>query len=187
MEIPVKTTVSLVCLILLASLTAGGAEIEKVAQICQTGICLYWWPKLPKIEGWHQDQTASMQFGVNALAPDGFIFTNAVAVMYANASYKPRDPETKSMQMFIAADERQFEASERGVQIAEVKPLMTADGKLMRSFTFFPKSRGNWEQVAYGDEGEYYLTFVLSSKSKTGFQDAEGAYRELIAHYKEKM
>lgn len=182
-----KKTVGLACLIVLLSLAARAAEIEKVAQICDVGICLYWWPKLPTIKGWHQDKEASMEYGADALAPDGFAFSNAVVVIYGTASYKPRNPQAKSLQMFIASDQQHFLASEPGVEIREVKPLATGDGKLMQSFTFSPKSNGNWEQVAYGEEGQYYLTFVLSARSRSAFQSAESTYREMIARYKQKI
>lgn len=108
MEATVKTALRLACFVLLLSLAVRAAEIEKRAQMCPSGICLYWWPKLPPIKGWHQDQNFSYHYGVDALAPDGFTFSNAVAVMYANAAYKPRDPRTKSLQMSSSMISRAF-------------------------------------------------------------------------------
>jgi hypothetical protein len=187
MEANVKNALRLACFVLLLSLAVQAAEIEKRALVCQTGICLYWWPKLPQIKGWHQDKSFSYRYGVDALAPDGFTFSNAVAVMYANAAYKPRDPESKSLQMFIANDQRGFRSSDPGIKITEVSPLANGDGVKMPSYIFVPKAKGNWEQVTYAAEGDYYLTFVLSSRSKSGFQKAEDAYRKLISGYKAKM
>jgi hypothetical protein len=187
MEANVKNALRLACFVLLLSLAVQAAEIEKRALVCQTGICLYWWPKLPQIKGWHQDKNFSYRYGVDALAPDGFTFSNAVAVMYANAAYKPRDPETKSLQMFIANDQRGFRSSDPGIKITEISPLANGDGVKMPSYMFVPKAKGNWEQVTYAAEGDYYLTFVLSSRSKSGFQKAEDAYRKLISGYKAKM
>ena len=171
------------CLFLLLS-PASQAEIEKNAMVCDTGICLYWWPKLPQLKGWHQDKEMSFEYSANALAPDGFSFSNAEAVLYATASYKPRNPEVKTLEMFIANDQKTFKASASDISIKEVKEMTTGDGKKYRSFTFFPTSKGNWEQVAYGEEGDFYLVFTLSSRSKEGFDKTQYAYRELIAHYK---
>jgi hypothetical protein len=187
LEANVKNALKLACFVLLLSLAVQAAEIEKRAQMCQTGICLSWWPKLPQIKGWHQDQDFSYRYGVDALAPDGFTFSNAVAVMYANAAYKPRDPRTKSLRTFIANDQQGFRSSDPGIQIAEIASLANGDGVKMRSYIFVPRGKGNWEQVTYGEEGDYYLTFVLSSRSKSGFQKARDAYRELISQYKKKM
>lgn len=178
-----KTIAKICAFVLLISLTAQ-AEIEKTAVPCETGLCLYWWPKLPPLKGWHQDKDQSYHYGVNALAPDGSSFAKAETVIYAKASYKPRIPETKTLEMFIADDRKEFADSVPGITIKEVDALISGDGEKLRSFTFFPKQKGNWEQVAYGEEGEFYLVFTLSSHSKEAFDRTQSAYRELIAHYK---
>ena len=179
--------VATVAFILTALVVAtAGAEIEKNAVVCETGICLYWWPKLPELKGWHQDKDQSFNYGVNALAPDGTSFAKAEAVMYAVANYKPRMPEVKSIDALIANDKKEFLASDSGLTISECKDLTTGDGKKLRSLTFFPKSTGNWEQVSYGEEQDFYLIFTLSAHSKDSFYKAQDSYRELIARYKEK-
>jgi len=180
-----KVVVTALIVVSLFAATAG-AEIEKNAVMCDTGICLYWWPKLPELKGWHQDKDQSYNYGVNALAPDGASFAKAEAVMYAVANYKPRMPEVKSIDTLIANDKKEFLASNSGLTISECKELATGDGRKLRSLTFFPKSKGNWEQVSYGEEDDFYLVFTLSARSKEGFDKAQGAYGELIARYKEK-
>lgn len=181
-----KTIVKICFCILLLSMAAQ-AEIEKTALPCDTGLCLYWWPKLPPLKGWHQDMGQSYHYGINALAPDGSSFAIAEAVIYAKASYKPRIPDTKTLEMFIADDRKKFLDSVPDITIKEVNGLISGDGEKLRSFTFFPKEKGNWEQVAYGEEGEYYLVFTLSSHSKEAFDKIQSAYRDLIAHYKVKF
>lgn len=177
---------SVTALLLLTALsTTAFSEIEKVAILCKTGICLYWWPKLPAISGWHHDQDASLYYGVNALAPDHFTFYNAEAVIYAKADYKPRIPETKNVDQLIASDEKQFTADNPNLTISEVSPLSTADKKKLRSVTFFPQGKGNWERVSYGEEGDYFLVFTLSSTSRAGYDKALSAYEQLVGEYKE--
>ena len=180
-----KLTITICCFVLFLNMTTARAEIEKNAVQCDTGFCFYWWPKLPQLKGWHQDKDQSYHYGINALAPDGSSFANAEAIMYANAVYKQRVPETKSLKMFIADDRKHFLVSDPGVAITEVNEFVTGDGNKFRSFTFFPKSKGNWEEVTYGEEGEYYLTFVMSSRSKESFNKTQDEYRQLIGHYKQ--
>lgn len=181
-----KMIIRLCCLLLLLTVAAQ-AEIEKIAQVCDSGICFYWWPKLPRIKGWHQDTDRSYLYSINALAPDGFSFANAETVMYAAAIYKPRVPETNSLAMFIEDDKRHALNSVADIAITETDPLVTGDGESMRSFTFFPKSKGDWERVSYGEEGDYYLVFTLSSHSRAGFDKTQSTYRELIANYRARM
>lgn len=173
-------------LIATALIDAGPAKarIEKVAIVCKVGLCLYWWPALAKVNGWHHDQGASIADAVNAEVPDGFTFANAVAVIYAKAIYKPRQPETKSVAVLIKQDKATFLRHDPTLEITRVSPLKTADGRTLESYTYFPRTKGNWEEVSYGEEGEYYLVFVVSSQTKAGFEKALGAYKEFIGEYK---
>lgn len=174
------------CALLLLSVSAN-AEIEKIAQVCDSGICFYWWPKLPALKGWHQDRDQSLNYSANVLAPDGATFANAETVIYAAALYKPRMPETKSVAMLIADDRKTFLSAKPGLLITECEPLTTGDGQKLRSFTFFPESKGDWEQVSYGEEGDFYLIFTISSHSKAGFEKTLPMYRQLISLYRETL
>jgi hypothetical protein len=171
---------------LLANVAITHAEIEKLAIPGNKGLRLLWWPKLPDVLGWYHDREHSVYYGFNALSPDGFTFANAETVIYARAIYKPRDPDTKSLEMLIEKDKKTFLANSPGMAIQEVASVSTADGKKMRSFTFFPKGKGNWERVSYAEEGEFYLIFTVSSRSMAGYKAAASAYERLIGLYKEK-
>ena len=70
-------TIVLSLIVLLAVSPAMNAQIEKTALVCDTGVCMYWWPKLLPPKGWHQDQDAGYEIGGNALIPDGFTFENS--------------------------------------------------------------------------------------------------------------
>jgi hypothetical protein len=179
-----KRLVTAVAVLLLIPLIAI-AEIEKVGQVCEKGICLAWWPKLVPAKGWHSEPGTSFAIGANIQVPDGFTFSNAETVIYAKALYKPRIPETTSLEMLVQSDKDEFLKHDPGILITEVDPLKTADGKTLRSFTFFPKDKGNWEQVTYGEEGDFYLIFTISSRSRKGFMDSFGVYEQYINHYKE--
>jgi hypothetical protein len=179
-----KKIIAIYAIVLCLNIPAH-AEIEKNALTCDTGICFYWWPKLPDVKGWHQDKDASYGYQVNALAPDGLSFRDAESVMYAKALYKPRTPETKSLDMLIADDQKEFLASDPGIKITETASLITGSHKKLRCFTFFPSATGNWELVCYGEEGEFYLVFTLSSKSKIGFGKTLDTYKSLVSSYKE--
>lgn len=168
----------------LAVSASASAKIKKTAIPCKTGLCLYWWPELAPVQGWHHDQEASLMYGINAEAPDGYTFSNAVAVIYAKAMYKPRVPKTKSLKMLIENDKAEFLSRDPTIQITEVKSLRTADGRVLQSYTFFPKKGGNWEEVSYGEEGDFYLLFVISSQTKSGLEKALKAYKGFINQYK---
>ena len=169
--------------VFLAASSAAQAEIEKLAIPGDKGLTFYWWPKLSPLNGWHQDREHSFFYRANALAPDGFTFENAETVMYARAIFKPRDPNVRSLEALIENDRKDFEENVPGVSIHEVAALTSSDGQAFRSFTFFPASGGNWERVSYGEEGEFYLIFTISSRSLSGFNASVGAYERLITGY----
>lgn len=159
------------------------AEIEKIAIPDEEGMLFYWWPKLAPVDGWHQDLQHSYHYNVNALAPEGFTFKNSGTVIYAKAIYKPRRPEITSLEQLIENDIKEFLSDFPDLKIQEAMPLTTADGRQLQSFTFFPVETGNWERVSYGEEGEYFLIFTLSSRTQAGYDSAISSYGKLIAHY----
>jgi len=173
----------IIVLILLLATSNGYAEIFKLAVTGEAGIQFYWWPVLPNVEGWHHDRGSSIRYGINAQAPDGSAFSNAETVIYAKAIFKPRAPKLKSLSDFIKYDHNQFKA--RGIQILDEKPIYTADKKKLISYSFIPSRSGNWERVSYGEEGDFYLVFTISSRSEDGYTRHMKDYESFIARYKE--
>jgi hypothetical protein len=164
-------------------------EIEKHAIVDCKGICFYWWPKLAPIPGWHSDQAVNYstgENGANVLIPDGSSFADADTIMYASATFKPRyekdNPKSKSLAAFIADDEAHFR--EEGRNIAQAAPLTTKNGQTLRSLTFILPKGAQWERVSYGEEGEYYLLFVISSRTESGFRKNQDAYEHLVEQYR---
>lgn len=160
------------------------AAIEKKAAVDPSNnqVHLYWWPKLSPPKGWHQDEKQSYYEGANVLAPDGSDFVKAETVMYAEALYKERIKKAKSLDQLIEGDVKFF-ASASTMQ--EEPDLVTADGKKIKVFSFYPRSeKGNWEKVGYGEEGDYYLIFAISSRSRSGLEKNKEDFEQMIKSYK---
>ncbi len=179
-------------LVLFLLLISGPAQSEIYKLAIPTDTCielscieLYWWPVLPKITGWYHDRYNSVLFGANTQAPDGFTFKNAETVIYAKAIFKPRVPELKNIDEFIASDHVRFSTKYPRLVISAAEPITTLDGQSLTSFTFFPENEGNWEQVAYGEEGEYYIVFAISSRTKDGLNNSLSDYEQFINSYQE--
>jgi hypothetical protein len=162
------------------------AEVEKVAFSCGQEICFRWWPKVSPVAGWQHDRDHSLHYNFNALSPSGTTFATAETVMYANAIYKPRVPEDKTLANFINGDIEQFKRENPGLVVKPAAALVTADGKSVSVYWLQPKGAGQWERVAYFEEGEYYMLFVVSSRSESGLIAASRAYESLLAAYREK-
>lgn len=174
----------LVLLLLLISVPVA-AEIEKNAIPSENGFDLYWWPVLPKIDGWHQDVGSSYRYRANTQVPDGATFSNAESVIYAKALYKPRMSDTKSLEQLIAEDIEEFKKSQSALAIEKSGLIKTKDNKTLEIYRFSPKGEGNWEKVAYGEEGDFYLVFALSSRTEQGYTGTLPTFKEFIQNYEE--
>jgi hypothetical protein len=169
---------------LLVICASANAEMEKVVTTtgCENQVCFHWWPILPTVRGWHQDRKRSLHYSFNAQAPDGKTFVDAETVIYANAPYKPRIPETKTLQKLIDGDQAAFRAD--GVVIREIQALETGDGQKLHTYAYSPTKSGNWEQVSYGEEGDFYLIFTISSRTQKGLANSIKDYKLFIHGYK---
>lgn len=171
---------------LLAFAAAASAEVEQSGELCGNTMCFYWWPKLPPLKGWHHEEGISKKQGINALAPDGSTFGDATTVMYA-AALRKSGGDMKSIDELIESDKKAFMEHAPDSVVTEIAPLTTGDGQKLRTLTFIPKDSGNWEHVSFGDEGEYFLVFTVSSRSKEELEKALPAYQSLISRYKVKL
>lgn len=164
---------------------AVDAEIEKVATPCKTGFCFHWWPKVTVPAGWAHSRDYSLNYNFNALAPVDESFKDAATVMYVNAVFRPRVPESKTLADFIRNDHRSFLEENPGLHIAEAASLKSADGRIGQSWNLTPTLSGQWERVAYLEETEYYIVFVISSRSEDGLKRNMPSFEALFAAYRE--
>lgn len=166
--------------------TPAFGDVEKIAQICEENICFRWWPRVEPPDGWKHERGQSLHYNFNALAPVESDFATAEAVMYANAIYRPRVPNEKTLNAFIDSDIQKFKTDNPKLSIAELPALKTADGKIAKLFILKPSTQGQWERVAYFEEGEYYMVFVASSRTESGLLRVAVAHEMLVSRYREK-
>lgn len=159
------------------------AEIVRTAEPSAKGLALHWWPKLRPLAGWQQDLGMSRKYNVNALAPKGSTFAQAETVMYAKASYK-KEQDSQTINRFIEADKSQFKKDFPGTEVRELDSITDADNRALRCFDFVPAKKGNWERVAYLEEGDFYLVFTVSSRNRAGFVKSLPAFVRLVNSYK---
>ena len=172
-------------LLALAGVAPAMAEVEKNAVSGAQGIELFWWPKLAAVDGWDQDRAASLQYGANLLVPRGKSFGEAEAVIYGKALYKPRAPQIATLAELMERDRKAYGGQAGGSVVHESARLYTADARPLACLIFEPTSGGNWERVCYLEEGDYYLLFTLSSRSRTGFESSMKTFVAVLAAYRQ--
>jgi len=165
------------------------AEIVKLAvfDCAKNEICLYIWPKLPAVAGWHTDEQANYENKINTLVPDGFTFDNTETVIYAEATdqrgYKTDHPDVTPLEGYIKDDMDTFRENNPDVEIVEADPLVTADGHKLRTFSFSKLKKDRCQIVAYGEEDNYYIIFVIDSRDEAGLARNLETYRALVKSY----
>jgi hypothetical protein len=180
-----KPTVSILLVAMLVIPPLATAEIYKLAVPTDKGIELFWWPVMQPIPGWHHDEGASRANHVNAFVPNGSSFSDSQAVIYARAMFKPRIPETKSLNQLIADDRKTFEQDFPGVRIAELSPISDSKGSKFRYLSFTPSGAGSWERVAYSEEDDFYLIFTVSGTSEAALIHAQKEFEKWVSAYKQ--
>jgi hypothetical protein len=168
-------------LMLLLALTFGAAgEIERFARPGTSGLDFVWWPRFPLVMGWVHDDEASWRISSNVLLPRGQTFAQSPVMIYGSAIYKPNG-SSKTLPEFIAADQEGFKQRSPEAQIAKLTAERDGDGNSLPTFSFTPKAEGDWEVVAYGEEGDYFLVFVVSARNETELRKAMPVFRAVIA------
>jgi hypothetical protein len=172
----------------------ASGEIVKQAVIDCAGkkVCFYWWPKLPALEGWHSDQHVNLtqggENGFNVLIPDGSTFGDAPAIIYAKAVYRERYDEEhhakSTLDSFIQDDKTDFQEHGKDTKVAGTAALKTADGQVLKTFTYFRPAAKTWECVAYGTEDDQYLTFVIAARSLASYRNTLPIFQKLISQYR---
>jgi hypothetical protein len=163
----------------------GRAEVERTAIAGGDGIELFWWPKLPPLNGWDHDEIASLQYGANVLAPRGKTFADSESAIYAKALYKPRVPQVKSLSELIDGNRKDFSEDHGGTQVKDAARLASGNGRPVACLIVEPTSPGNWQKVCYLEEGDYFLVFTLISQSRSNFDSSVKAFEALISRYRQ--
>ena len=179
-------------LLFLALASPAFAGVEKLASISDQGICPYWRPIVPALEGWVRDNEAEdcarAPNGISVLVRPGQTFENAPAIIYARAMYKPTLPKkAKSLKQFIRNDMAAFKQDFPDFAIDKLPAIQDGDGKRLPCYAFRSEREGYWELVAYGEEGDYYLIFTLSGKTKSARDAARRDFERFVSLYKEHL
>ena len=167
--------------LVLVTVTAATAEIEKTSVITKKGIQLYCWPKINTPSGWVQYKDMSQENGCNMLGPKGSTFDDAPAIIYSRAFYLPNQKARGTVAQFIQEDQAEMKTGMPGAPAKEIEATSTKTSKL-RTFSLVLKGK-TYEQVCYGIEGPYRILFCISAKSASDLNKALPVFHRILASY----
>lgn len=175
-------------LLLAAALTlATGPRAEIVVipvEAPQGGRAERWWPNVTPPKGWRHDRDHSLNYNLNALSPEGESFASAETVIYARAVRKATDATVNTVPKLMARERQTILKRTPNYEVKAGKALLSRDGQRLQVVNFTPRGDGNWERVAYGEEADYWLLFVLSARSKKSFDAAAKPFEGMVWKYR---
>ena len=135
------------------------------------------------LTGWALDNDASQRFGVIVLVPADSSMATASALMYSKVIDKERLPENMSLAQLIADDRREFEINAPDISVQEVATLRDSKGRRVPCIAYSPVDSGNWERVAYVEDGDFYLVFTVSAPSEAALKSTLPAFGKFVGSY----
>jgi hypothetical protein len=153
------------------------AEVEKVEMKCEKGPCVKWFPKVTPPRAWHYDEDESAEQGVKVFAPDDM---HSDMRMYTYAIQKTDKPALRTLDDVIVHEKENYKEG----QAMEGKPLSTLDGKKLRTFLYATKGEIRWDQASYGEEGQFYVVFAITTNGLYELTRYVNDYSSFVGSYR---
>ena len=159
------------------------AGLEPVVGECNGSTCLWHEPTVHAPKGWEFKESASSRYHARAFAPTGSNFANATAVMYAKAVPKEGQPAT--LAGFISQDVASYQARDAKLKVKTGLAYPDGDGRRLQAVQLVPSTGTGqqWQTIAYGEEGAFYLVFDLSASGVVEHDAAVPAFEQMVASY----
>jgi hypothetical protein len=134
-------------------------------------------------KGWEFKEGASARYHARAFAPAGSNFGNATAVMYAKAV--PKQGQPTSLAAFMSQDIASYRTKDAKLQVKTGLSYVDGDGRTLQAVQLVPATGSGvqWETIAYGEEGGFYLVFDLSASGVVEHDSAVPAFKQMLATY----
>lgn len=173
----------LATMIALATAVPAHAGLDPVLGTCDGHACLWHEPTVRAPKGWAFKEAASTRYHARAFAPAGSNFADATAVMYAKAV--PKAGEAATLAGFMSQDIANFRAKDDTLQVKTGLTYADGDGRMLKAVQLIPGNGtgAQWQTIAYGEEGAFYLVFALSAGGTLEHDSAVPAFKQMLATY----
>lgn len=164
------------------------AEVKKMMQVCDAGLCPVFLPELPVPSGWQVDDEASKANGLVVLVPNGSRFGNADAVIYARAFY---NIERRTIESRVEESNQRWLGEVKDARVERLDDI--AARQKNPPFQLYRYSNPSTKQqsaeiVAFGEDTDkegnpYGVQMVISAMSETQLDTHRTVFLDLIKAY----
>lgn len=183
---PILAAAFLISSFMGVTLSPVNAEVTKILRPCEDKLCPMFRPMIAEPEGWEEDRRTGRQRGLVVLVPKGKSFETADVVIYARAEF---NPENRSVQSFIEADQEQWRARYPKAQIERLGEVSRANREVFQDYRFAAPGLGErYERVGTTtdidkDGNVYFVSIVLTGFRKQAIDKAQAAYLTILKAY----
>lgn len=132
---------------------------------------------------WKADCDAGFEMNLLlALHPKNETWSRSQTVMYINSASLQIEGQ-KTLTELIQYDEDKFRKNYPSITVEDKGILNLRGSKRFLLKYFGGESYGNYETIAYLDEGLTGILFVLSSRTKSGHDESYSSFLELLNSY----
>lgn len=134
-------------------------------------------------DGWVLDNRSGVNQGLYAVFyRTGESWKNAETVMYTNTA-SLEDPSHRTLDELINYDVNNFKKDWPDIQYVDADNIVIKENVVARVKHISGKSYGNYESVAYIDAGKTGIMIIMSSRTKSGFDQSLTAFESLVKSY----
>ncbi|CAN5161307.1 hypothetical protein BH10PSE17_BH10PSE17_04280 [soil metagenome] len=171
---------------LLIGLAAGQAHavVDTVPQPCGANVCLWDKPRIDPPKGWTLDEALSRSTRVSVFTPADRGLSGAPAVFYARAAKREENTKSRDVAAFAAADLDRMLSSQLTLSATSLGDLKVDNARFLRRRVATSTAEGTHETLAYVEDGEYFVTFVLSARSAVEHDRLRPVFERWLRSYK---
>ena len=139
--------------------------------------------RLSAPKGWVLDNKSGVSQGLHAVFyPKGQSWKEAPTVMYANTA-SLEDDAHRTLEKLIEFDLNNFKKNYPGISVTEESNIKIKENVVAKVRYLSGQTYGNYEAIAYIDEGKTGVMIILSSRTKEGFENSLRVFNELVTSY----
>jgi hypothetical protein len=179
---PGRPAALVLALMLTLLLPAGRAiaVVDTVPQTCGDNVCLWDKPRIDAPEGWSLDEATSKTTRVSVFVPQDRGFSGAPVVFYARASKR----QSGDLQAFIASDLDRMLSQQLTLSSKPLPDLRVANRAVWRLREVSSSAAdGTHETMAYVQDGDYFVTLVLSAKTAADHDRQKARFQKWLRSY----
>lgn len=130
-------------------------------------------------KGWIFDSKSGVSQGLHGVMyPEGTTWAKADEIMYVQTS---RMLDNETLVHFIEHDLSGFKEGSASFKAEKADPIKISSGQTAEVRYLSGDKWGNYEAIAYAPKGQDVAMYVLSCKTKKGFDKRVAEFREMVS------